>query len=399
MTRFVRRSLAAAVLVAAWATLASAAPPPKDQPKDVDLVICLDVSGSMDGLMVSARSKLWDVVNELAKMKPTPNLRVGLYTYGRADLAAEGYIHQDVGLTTDLDEVYKKLNVRPPVGHLEYVTRVTKRALVEQKWSTDKNALRVIFVCGNEPENQDAEILPEAAAKLAKELKVVVNAIYCGPDNHPETAGWRSYAKMCGGKYASIDMDRAAKEITIATPFDKDIVAENEKLNKTYVAYGKDGAKNAENQLAQDKNAVANGAAAAGSVANAAILGRAEAKGGALYRNSTWDLIDRMKEDPKFDVKTLKDDEMCDEMREAQARGTGTVREEKGCGACRGAEEDWRTLGEPAEIHRRRTEEATQVRCRESTRRGPSGNHPGSSHRRWLRGPAEKVGRVFGSRM
>jgi hypothetical protein len=324
------RSVAAGLLVAAGASFAPAAPPPKDLPKDVDVVICLDVSGSMNGLIDSARIKLWDVVNELAKMKPTPNLRVGLYTYGRADLADQGYVHKDVDLTTDLDEVYKKLNVRPPVGHLEYVTRVTKRALTEQKWSTEKTALRVIFVCGNEPENQDAEITPVAAARLAKEMGVVVNAIYCGPDANPETAGWKAYAGQCGGKYANIDMNKAAAEVTIATPFDKELVTENEKLNKTYVAYGKDGAEKRANQLAQDQNAAAAGAAPPGGVTNAANLGRIDAKAGALYRNDTWDIIDRMKEDPKFDWKKLKEEELCEEFRKIKPEERETFLKQKG---------------------------------------------------------------------
>ena len=36
----------------------------------------------MNGLIDSAKNKLWDIVNELAKAKPTPNLRVALYSYG-----------------------------------------------------------------------------------------------------------------------------------------------------------------------------------------------------------------------------------------------------------------------------------------------------------------------------
>jgi hypothetical protein len=312
------RLIAAGLVAAAWASATMAAPPPKDQPKDVDVVICLDVSGSMNGLIESARIKLWDVVNELARMKPTPNLRVGLYTYGRADHADAGYVFKEVDLTTDLDEVYKKLNVRPPVGGTEYCGRVTKRALQDQKWSTDKNALRIIFVCGNEPANQDKEVLLPDAAKLAKEMKVIVNTIYCGQDKHPEAAGWKDYAASAGGKYANIDMNRAAAEVTIATPFDKDLVSENEKLNKTYVAYGKDGAEKKTNQLAQDQNAAAAGAAPPGGVTNAANLGRIDAKAGALYRNDTWDIIDRMKEDPKFDWKKLKEEELCEEFRKVK---------------------------------------------------------------------------------
>src|SRR5215467_1415802 len=48
----------------------------------VDLVIALDISGSMEGLIDSARQKLWDTVNLLASARPQPILRVGLLTYG-----------------------------------------------------------------------------------------------------------------------------------------------------------------------------------------------------------------------------------------------------------------------------------------------------------------------------
>src|SRR5687767_7818107 len=58
------------------------APTPAPKAKTIDLVLCLDVSGSMNGLIDSAKHKLWDVVNDLAKIQPAPNLRVALYSYG-----------------------------------------------------------------------------------------------------------------------------------------------------------------------------------------------------------------------------------------------------------------------------------------------------------------------------
>jgi hypothetical protein len=227
-------------------------------------------------------------------------------------------VFKEVDLTTDLDEVYKRLNVRPPVGGTELSTRATKMALNDQKWSTDRNALRVIFVCGNESVDQDPTTKPSEAAKLAKERNVVVNTIYCGKNGDADAGGWKDYAALAGGKYANIDMNRAAAEVTIATPFDKDLVTENEKLNKTYVAYGKDGAEKARNQVAQDQNAAANGQNAAGGVANQATLGRIDAKAGALYKYDSWDIIDRMKEDPKFDWKKLKEEELCEEFRKVK---------------------------------------------------------------------------------
>ena len=55
----------------------------------VEVVLCLDVSSSMDGLIASAKQKLWDIVNDLARAKPTPELRVALYSYGNNAYDAE----------------------------------------------------------------------------------------------------------------------------------------------------------------------------------------------------------------------------------------------------------------------------------------------------------------------
>jgi von Willebrand factor type A domain len=299
--------LLVAVLAAGWPA-ASAAEKIIAKPKDVDLVVCLDVSGSMNGLIDSAKIRLWDIVNELARMKPSPNLRVALYSYGHSTYpASSGWVRKETDLTTDLDTVYAKLNALTINGGEEYVARVTKAALTEQKWCESKSALKLMFVCGNEPADQDKAVrLPDVAA-LAKELGVVVNTIYCGSGSSSESDGWAAFAAKCGGKFATIDQNRVRKIPHIDTPYDKEILSRNEKLNTTYVAFGGDGKKGAENQVAQDKNAAAN--------APAAELGRAAAKAGAAYRNEGWDLVDKLKQDPKFDLTKLKAEELCDDMK------------------------------------------------------------------------------------
>ncbi len=306
--------LTAAVAAAlAWATPpANAAPVPADQPK-VDLVLCIDVSNSMDGLIDSAKLKLWDVVNELAKMKPTPELRVGLHSFGHNDYPAkDGWVRKDLALTTDLDEVYAKLTALKTRGGTELVARVTKSALAEQKWTGDKNALKLIFVCGNEAADQDKEVTLSEVAKSAKEKGIFVNAIYCGTDSNAESALWKDFAIQGGGKYSSIDQERARKtSVVSATPYDKELAELSGKLNSTYVAYGAEGMKKAENQVVQDKNAAA--------AAPAAAAGRAESKSSGLYRNSSWDLIDKLKDDPKFDLKSIKEEDLCDELKKLKA--------------------------------------------------------------------------------
>jgi hypothetical protein len=306
------RTLPTTGLIAAALALAAppagAAEPVAGKPKDIDLVLCLDVSNSMDGLIDSAKLKLWDVVNELAKVKPTPNLRVGLYSYGHTQYPREaGWVRKDLDLTTDLDEVYAKLNALKTNGGEEYVARVSKAALAEQKWSDRAGALKLVFVCGNEPATQDRAVNLSEVAGLAKEKGAIVNTIYCGSLSKPESAGWREFADQCGGKFAHIDQAKARRALAIATPYDKEIGELGGKLNSTYVAFGAKGKEGEAKQAAQDRVAERTAAGAAAD--------RALSKAGELYRNSTWDLVDRMKEDPKFDLKQVKEEDLPDEMK------------------------------------------------------------------------------------
>ena len=122
-------AMTAALLAGTW-TLSSGqerATPVPQAPRPVDLAICLDMSNSMDGLIESAKQKLWAVVNELATAKPHPQLRVALYQYGNDGLDSEnGWVQRVCELTDDLDTVYSKLFELKTNGGTEYVVRVVR---------------------------------------------------------------------------------------------------------------------------------------------------------------------------------------------------------------------------------------------------------------------------------
>lgn len=303
----VLESVCAALVVLGLALPARADEKKADAVKNIDIVICLDVSNSMDGLIGSAKAKLWDIVNDMAKIKPAPNLRVGLYSYGNDTYdRTNGWIRKDLDLTTDLDGLYQKLFALRTQGGTEYVTRVCRDAVDQQKWSEDPKALKIIFVCGNEPASQDPVVKLKDAAEKAKAKGVIINPIYCGGASDRDAADWKDFAALCGGRFASINQERGV--VAIATPMDKELAELSGKLNDTYVVYGgRENQLKQQNQVAQDSNATNAGAGVAAA--------RAASKASGLYRNEGWDLVDKVKNDPKFDITKVPEAELCDKMK------------------------------------------------------------------------------------
>jgi Mg-chelatase subunit ChlD len=258
---------------------------PREQRRDVDLVIALDVSGSMEGLIASAKQRLWDITNELAQARPTPALRVAILSYGAPRYGEQsGYVRVDLPFTADLDAVNATLFAFQTDGGDEYVARAIQTSLDKLQWSQDQNALKVVFVAGNESAEQDPQVTIDHATAAAARRGIVVNAIYCGSDASAEARGWQRVATRTNGMYASIDQNAAAVA-NVATPFDARLAALNDELNATFVAFGAAGERGRANQVAQDGNAAAASPAAAAS--------RTVAKAGALYRTE-WDLVDAL---------------------------------------------------------------------------------------------------------
>ena len=293
----------------------NAAPVPPVKPEPIDLVICLDTSGSMNGLIDSAKLRLWDVVNELKNIEPAPSLRVALYSYGNTRLDSKnGWVKEEIGLTDDLDDVYAKLNALTTVGGTEFVARVGKAAITEQKWAASKDGLRIVFVCGNEAVDQDPDVSMTELTKEARKANVILNTIYCHPGDNPLALGWQTLAQTAGGAYANIDQDQAGQDIanTIKTPVDGKLAALNTQLNGTYIAYGTRGIEKAEMQTKQDSNAA--------EAAPSANFARVQSKASSFYKNSSWDLVDKMNNEKDFDITAIKKEELPKELQELKPK-------------------------------------------------------------------------------
>jgi hypothetical protein len=257
--------------------------------RPVDVVVMLDTSGSMENLLDATRARVWDVVNELGRMKPTPELRVGLVSFG-TDKASEeqGFSIQHLDLTDDLDEVYSELMGLTIGGGTELVGRALSDALDNMSWSGDYDALRVVFLAGNESADQGVEEYDfRLAARAARDQDIIINSLFAGNRDQGIVDKWHEIAQVGAGNFSAIDPSTAS--IQIAAPQDKLLLELNGRLNTTYVPYGEKGHDGMTNQIAQDSNASRLGVQSCSS--------RIVAKGGALYNNASWDLVDKTLEE------------------------------------------------------------------------------------------------------
>ncbi len=295
----------ASIALLSPAALACDGPTPPPARPPVDLAICLDISGSMDGLIDSAKARLWSIVNDLATAKPVPELRVALLTYGcDAYDANTGWVVVDSGLTEDLDLISAKLFALRTNGGTELVGRVVDKAAQSLEWSTDPNALKIIIVAGNEGADQDTVITYQAASKTSIEKGILVNSIFCGNSGDPIATAWADVAKLADGQFLCIDQSTGA--VVEATPFDAQLTTLSASINTTYLPMGAVGQQAWANQAAQDLNAAGLGGGVAAQ--------RCQTKGGELYDNRQWDLVDGCSKGT-MKLEDIKDEDLPEAMR------------------------------------------------------------------------------------
>ena len=266
----------------------------------IQLVICLDTSGSMGGLINQARTRLWNVISMLdtARMKgQRPRLEVAIMQYGSThQSSAEGYMGIVLPFTSDLDRISEALYSLQISGSAEYCGMAVDRATHELDWlPTGEGVMKVIMIAGNEEFTQ-GEVDFHTSVPTAVEYGITVNTVHCGDDGAGRNGGWLEAANLGRGEYNIIDQNKELHYIRC--PQDERIYELNVELNGTYLYYGAAGRESRDRQAGQDSLNY-------GASPEAAVQ-RAYAKSQIAYTNSHWDLVDAAAE-ADFDYENLDD--------------------------------------------------------------------------------------------
>ncbi|MHC4820958.1 MAG: vWA domain-containing protein [Planctomycetota bacterium] len=207
---------------------------PEERPR-VEVAFVLDTTGSMGGLIATAKRKIWSIANEMVSAKPSPEIRIGLVGFrDRSD----AYVTKITDLDTDLDKVYANLMEFQANGGgdtPESVNQALREAVDNLTWTEDDQVLKVVFLVGDAPPHMDYdndERYPEICERAVRK-GLVINTLRCGGMTDTE-AIWTEIAKRSEGYYAAIPQHSDA----VATPFDARIAELGRGMSDTYLAYG-----------------------------------------------------------------------------------------------------------------------------------------------------------------
>jgi len=202
----------------------------------IDVVFVLDTTGSMGGLIQTAKEKIWSIATTMASAQQAPEIRIGLVAYrDRGD----AYVTRVVDLSSDLDSVYATLMDFQADGGgdgPESVNKALYDAVHNISWSEQDQAYQVIFLVGDAPPHMDYNEVryPEIIA-AATNKGIVVNTIQCG-DMPMTVEPWSQIAALSNGEFFQVE--QAGGAVAFNTPFDEKIAELSAELDSTRLYYG-----------------------------------------------------------------------------------------------------------------------------------------------------------------
>ena len=204
----------------------------------IEVVFVLDTTGSMGPLIESAKRKIWSIATTLIDCSPDAEIRMGLVAY--RDIG-DDYVTKTFDLTTDIQGLYAdllQLRARGGGDWPESVNEALYVGVTKMNWSRSRDTTRIVFLVGDAPPHMDyaQDMKYPDVMRLARARDITVNTVQAGSARDTERY-WREIAQMGRGEYMSIPQD-GGKIVVIETPYDREIIELQGRINRTVVPYG-----------------------------------------------------------------------------------------------------------------------------------------------------------------
>jgi hypothetical protein len=291
---------------------------PKNPGPVIDVVFCLDLSNSSNGLIDHFRNHLWDYWFFFSRCEPKPNFRIGVVTYARFSYGkSNGYskVMKDLGSDFErLSNILYKIPSRIEKGD-QYVGSALNTCLKKVSWSKDPNAKKIIFLVGNGDVNTGTVELDKVIDQL-NEKNITVNSVYCtAPGEKQAITGWQKIAHDAGGQIHTISL--RTYYFDSLNGFDlKKFRLLNRKFNNTYLYYGEGGRARWKMLQSEDNHIYVT------NTEGFRFRSWYKVSGDYQRKNTTWDLVDLHAKNPEayLDIDRTSLNDTCKRMSDPQLR-------------------------------------------------------------------------------
>ena len=211
----------------------------------LDIVFCIDLSGSTNGLIDDVREQLWMIINQAHELQPAPDLRIGIIGFSRPSFGKEkAYVKVLANLTNDFDSLaFELYKLKPTVEQGDqYVNAALTIAMNEMNWGKEENNSKIIFIVGNGMASGRGVDIISTCAQLSKR-HFVVNSLFVeskGRNQSQALGGWKKIADLTHGLQSEITVGK--KDAVIDVEMNNNALLDlNHQLNSTYLYHNEKG--------------------------------------------------------------------------------------------------------------------------------------------------------------
>lgn len=181
---------------------------------DIQIVLALDASGSMDFLFKEVSESMERMVTTLCRSRVggrPASVNVGIMAYGAA--RSNGAPWKLSPFTTRTDTLRRELSRVACDGSNECCGAAIAYAVNEFKWNMRPNtrALKVLIIAGNEDFYQGAIDARSAIAEM-RDAGIILNVIHCGAPT-AECEQWKEAARLGGGVYMELNDEDTSSRV------------------------------------------------------------------------------------------------------------------------------------------------------------------------------------------